>query len=254
MRCEKPGSGDATGEPCSEIGFHEEVAAFRAALAALVRQDFVDPGQVFLLGHSMGGCEVPVLATEMGVKGVVVFGTGLLPWAEYLVENERRQSRLDPATNLAELETKTRRLADFLHESFRKGIAPDAVAAAHPELAGVADEYFPDGVHSFGRHIDFYRELDAVNLAEIWARVEAPVLALYGELDYTTSFAEHEYIAQIVNAARPGTAEAVMIPKMFHAFNLRDSVQQTLEAPWQGPLGGEVVDKIVEWLGEARQG
>jgi hypothetical protein len=56
-----------------------------------------------------------------------------------------------------------------------------------------------------------------------------------------------------VNSVRPGHAEAAVIPKMFHAFNLRDSVQQTLEAPWQGPLGGEVVDRIVEWLAEARQ-
>ena len=31
MRCEKPGTGDATGEPCSEIDFNQEVGGFRAA-------------------------------------------------------------------------------------------------------------------------------------------------------------------------------------------------------------------------------
>ncbi len=254
MRCEKRGSGDATGEPCSELGFHEEVAGFRAALAKLIAYDFVDPEQVFLLGHSLGGIEAPILATETGVKGVIVFGTAVLPWAEYLVENERRQTRLQPGADLPALETKARQFADFLHEAFRNRRSPAEVVAARPDLEAVSKDYFPDGVHSFGRHIDFFRELDAVNHADVWARVEAPVLAIHGSLDYTTSTAEHEYIAEIVNSKRPGTARSLVIPGMFHAFNLRASVQETLDAPWQGPLGEEVVQQILDWMGEVRRG
>jgi hypothetical protein len=59
-----------------------------------------------------------------------------------------------------------------------------------------------------------------------------------------------EYIAQIVNSKRPGTARAVQIPHTFHAFNIRDSVQQTLEQPWQGPLSEEVVRVTKEWLAD----
>jgi pimeloyl-ACP methyl ester carboxylesterase len=254
MRCEKRGAGDATGEPCSELGFHDEVAGFRAALAKLLAYDFVDPEQVFLFGHSMGGIEAPILATEIGVRGVIVFGTAVLPWAEYLVENERRQTRLQPGADLPALETKARQLADFLHESFRNKKSPAEVVAARPDLEAVSKDYFPDGVHCFGRHIDFYRELDSMQLADVWARVEAPVLAIHGSLDYTTSTAEHEYIAEIVNSKRPGTALALVIPGMFHAFNLRASVQETLDAPWQGPLGDEVVQQILDWMGERRQG
>lgn len=252
MRVEKRGAGDATGEPCSELGFHEEVAGFRAALAKLLAYDFVDPQQVFLFGHSLGGFEAPILAAETQVNGVIVFGTGVVPWAEYLIENERRQTRLQPDADLPALETKNRQFADFLHEAFRNKRAPADVIAERPELAFVSNDYFPDGVHCFGRHIDFYRELDSVNSADHWSRVRAPVLAIFGSLDYTTCWEEHEYIAEIVNSKRPGTAKALLIPNMFHAFNMRASVQETLDAPWQGELGNEVVMHILDFLGESR--
>ena len=252
MRVEKPGSGDATGPPCADIGFPDELNGFRAALAKLESYDFVDPAQVFLFGHSLGGLEVPMLAAERPVKGVIVFGTGILPWAEYLVQNERRQTRLDPAANRGELETRCRRLADFLHEVFRNGRAIDAVVTERPELADLAKEYWPDGEHSFGRHLRFFRELDAVNHAEQWMKVDAPVLAVWGDLDYTTSEAEHRYLAEIVNASHPGAATVVVLPRVFHAFNVRESAQQALEAPWQGPLAESVVETVIDWMREVR--
>jgi len=248
MRCEKPGSGDATGPPCSEIGFHDEVAGFRAALAKLMRYDFVDPAHVTIFGHSMGGIQAPILAAETPVAGVIVFGTGVIPWAEYLVENERRQTRLDPSADLPALETRCRDLADFLHEVFRKNRPIADVVAERPGLTALADDYWPDRVHSFGHHVDYYRELDAVNLAETWSQVDAPVLAVWGDLDYTTCAAEHEYLAQIVNAKHAGAARVAVLPNVFHAFNVRESVAQSLEAPWQGPLAESVVETVLEWL------
>jgi pimeloyl-ACP methyl ester carboxylesterase len=248
MRCEKEGSGDATGTPCSDIGFREELDGFRAALAKLRRYDFVDSTRVFVFGHSMGGIEAPMLAAETPVRGVLVFGTGVLPWAEYLVENERRQTRLAPDVDLVALEARCRDLSDFLHEVFRKRRPIEEVVAERPDLKTLADEYWPDGAHCFGRHLEFYRGLDAVNHAEAWAKVDAPVLAMWGDLDYTTCLADHEYIAQIVGSEHPGAATVAVLPNVFHAFNRRDSVQQTLEAPWQGPLAPEVVQTVVSWL------
>lgn len=250
MRCEKPGTGDATGPPCSEIDFDEELGGFRAALAKLRGYDFVDSNRIFVFGHSLGGVEAPVLAAETKVRGVMAFGTTVLPWAEYLVDNERRQTRLDPSADLVALETRNRNLSDFLHEVFRKGRPIQDVVAERADFASIVDDYWPDRLHSFGRHLDFYRQLDAANVAEAWSKVEAPVLILYGELDYTVSWPYAEHIVQIVNSKRPGTARAVQIPRTFHAFNIRDSVQQTLEAPWQGPLSEDVVRVTKEWLAE----
>lgn len=252
MRVEKPGSGDATGTPCADIDFTTEVDGFRAALAKLLRTEFVDPEQVFLFGHSMGGIEAPILAAETPVKGVMVFGTGVLPWAEYLVENERRQTRLDPSADLVQLEARCRLLADFLHEVFRKGRPIPEVVAERPDFRPIADEYWPDGERSFGRHLRFFRELDATSHAEVWAKVAVPVLAVWGDLDYTTCEDDHRYLADIVNRAHPGMATVAVLPNVFHAFNVRESVAQTLEAPWQGPLAESVVETVLDWMREVR--
>jgi pimeloyl-ACP methyl ester carboxylesterase len=250
MRCEKSGVGDSEGEPCSEIGFHREVEGFHAALLALKEYDFVDRGNVFLFGHSMGGMEGPIVAVEEPVRGVMVYGTGVLPWGEYLIANTRRQARLDPETDLGDLEAQLRDRARFYHYLFREGMEVADIAAAHPELADIGAEDFPDGTHGYTRHVQFFRELDAVNSAAIWQELQAPVLALYGEYDFATSREEHDYIAEIVNRVRPGTAKVVEFPGLFHAFNRRDSMEETLANPWAGEFGEEVVTTCVDWMHE----
>ncbi|MEM7245214.1 MAG: alpha/beta fold hydrolase [Acidobacteriota bacterium] len=251
MRVEKHGVGDSIGgTPCSEIGFHDEVEGFRKALAKLRSYRFVDPNQVLLFGHSMGGVQAPILAADGGVRGVAVFGTAIYPWAEYLVNNSRRQALLSPEVDHVALEARLRRMARFYHHFFRDGLEMDAIVKAHPELEEVAREAFPDGVHGYTRHVRFFRELDALNMAEVWANVPVPVLAMSGEYDFATSAAAHRYLIDIVNQDQPGQARHVDFPKMFHAFNKRDSMEQTLAAPWQGPFGTELLTTTVDWARE----
>ena len=254
MRVEKSGVGDSTGEPCQQIGYHREVDGFRAALKALKANDLVDPDQVFVFGHSMGGVQGPFLAAGEDVAGVIVYGTVTRSWAEYLIENERRQARHDPQRDRAELERELRDRQRFLHEFLREERSVEDIAAEHPELRRIADADFPDGEHAYTRHVQFYRELDAADLAGAWAAVDAPVLALFGEFDFTTSWFDHEYIAEIVNQHRPGTARAVLMSKMFHLFNRRESLEQTLEAPWEGILAPELVELCLEWMAGVREG
>jgi hypothetical protein len=61
MRVEKSGVGDSQGEPCAWIGYSEEIAGYRAALAGLRSNPAVDPNRIFLLGISLGGCSHPSL-------------------------------------------------------------------------------------------------------------------------------------------------------------------------------------------------
>src|SRR5512134_519676 len=61
MRVDKPGAGDSEGPPCAEIGYHEELAGYRAALRALEANRAVDPDRVFLLGLSLGGFFAPIV-------------------------------------------------------------------------------------------------------------------------------------------------------------------------------------------------
>jgi dienelactone hydrolase len=75
MRVEKSGVGDSQGPPCDAIGYAEELAGYRAALAALKRHPSVDPERIFVVGISLGGVFAPILANESPVRGIVVYGT-----------------------------------------------------------------------------------------------------------------------------------------------------------------------------------
>ena len=248
MRCEKSGIGDSQGDPCADIGFDQEVEGFLAALRKLKTYDFVDPENVFVFGHSMGGIQGPVIVAEEPVKGLLVYGTGVLPWGEYLVENTRRQTLLSGAQDPAELETGLRLMTRFNHYLLDEKQTVDEIATAHEDLRGIVQEHYPDGEHAFSRHVRFFQELHARNLSETWSHVDCPVLAMYGEYDYATSAWDHERIADIVNFYHPGNGEWVEVPGVFHAFNERESMEQALQDPWSGPLGEEVVAKTLEWM------
>ena len=250
MRIQKAGMGDSTGKACTEVGFDEEVAGFLAGLRAFKADQRVDEERVVVLGHSMGGIQAPILAGKDAVAGIAVYGTGVTPWAEYLVDNERRQGRLGPETNLAELESHLRHVDRFQHQLLVEGRNLEAIVADHPELQEVAAATYPDGIHSYGRHVRFFQELGQRIPAQDWAKIKVPVLAMYGEFDIATSEAEHAYIVDIVNQAHPGHAKLQVFEGLFHGFNQRDSMSQVLEDPWSGPLGEDVLPTLLGWLDE----
>ena len=248
MRVEKQGMGDSQGGAgCAEVGFDQEVQGFRDALAHLKAQPDVDADAVFLFGHSMGGLQGPVIAADEDVAGVAVYGTGALGWPEYLVDNARRQARLSGA-DPAETERYAGHLARFVHEVMIEGRDVAAVLRDHPDLSDVAAEYFPDGQHGFSRHVGFFQELSAHTPASIWARVDAPVLAMVGEYDFATSAFDHQYIAEIVNYHHPDSARWLELPGLFHAFNTRASQEEALADPWGGEFGRQALTETASWM------
>jgi pimeloyl-ACP methyl ester carboxylesterase len=75
LRVEKPGVGDSAGPPCTEIGYDEELNAYRAALAALRARTEIDSSRIFLAGISLGGFFAPILANELPVAAIAAYGT-----------------------------------------------------------------------------------------------------------------------------------------------------------------------------------
>jgi len=95
MRVEKSGMGDSEGRPCAEQGFFDEQAGYVEAVRAAHRYPFVDPEQIFLFGHSMGGLHAPLIAEAVSddapLAGLMVMGTVGTSWFAYEMENGRRQ-------------------------------------------------------------------------------------------------------------------------------------------------------------------
>lgn len=250
MRSEKSGVGDSTGTPCRDVGFKDEVSLFTSALRKLKSYDFVDTENVFLFGHSAGGWVAPLVAAAEPVKGIVVYGTVVRPFAEYLVENSRRSSWRRTNPDLAQLEDEQRQLAQFLHYLLVEKISVAEATAQHPELAALAKKLFPgDNDHLYDlRSLQHYRELNDQNVARVWASLDIPVLALFGEFDIRTLPMDHEYIAAIVNAGHPGKASWQILPKLDHGFAVHETLKDSVAHEFVGPFGEQVVQRTVEWM------
>ncbi|MFL6594517.1 MAG: PDZ domain-containing protein, partial [Chthoniobacterales bacterium] len=94
FRVDKPGSGDSDGN-CAETDFDTELAAYRAAFAALSRYDFIDPNRIFILGVSNGAGFAPLVpptpADLARVREFVSIGGWAKTWFEHMMEIERNR-------------------------------------------------------------------------------------------------------------------------------------------------------------------
>jgi pimeloyl-ACP methyl ester carboxylesterase len=251
MRSEKSGVGDSTGTPCRDVDFRDEVSLFTSTLKKLKTYDFVDTGNVFIFGHSGGGWVAPMVAAVEPVKGIVVYGTVVRPFGEYLVENRRRNRWLRSQPDLAQLEDEQRLYARLLHYLLAEKSSVRDVTAKHPELTAIAKTMFPDDEHFDGwRTLQHVQQLDDQNVARVWASLDIPVLALIGQFDIRTLPMDHEYIAAIVNARHPGKGAWRLLPKMDHGFAMHESLNDSVAHEFVGPFGDQVVQETVRWIRE----
>ena len=250
MRAEKSGVGDSTGTPCRHVNFRDEVALFTSALKKLKTYDFVDAGNVFIFGHSAGGWVAPLMAAEEPVKGIVVYGTVVRPFAEYLVENWRRNRWLRSRPDLAKVEDEQRLYAQLLHYLLVEKSSVRDATMKHPELSAMAKRLFAQDDEHFDnlRTLQHVRQLNDQNVARVWASLDAHVFALFGEFDIRTLAMDHAYIATIVNARHPGMGSWRLLPKMDHGFALHDSLNDSAAHEFVGPFGDQVLRETVMWI------
>jgi dienelactone hydrolase len=248
-RTEKPGVGASGGPPCDHLGYREELAAHRAALAALRRQPGVDPDSIYLFGASMGGTMVPLLAAGQDLRGVIVWGSTGLSWFEHMLALDRRVLALrgTSATEIDRLYADQVRVqAGFLLE----GRSPTALAS-DPTLAAAWRRILGSSPSSlYGRPFAFHQEAQRAEWQTAWRSLRAPVLVLRGEYDWIMGEEDHGRIAQLVDGAG-GTVDYRVVPGMDHNF----SVFTTPDAAFRGDGGvasSGAIDVIMPWLDSLR--
>ncbi|MDX2065283.1 MAG: alpha/beta fold hydrolase [Fimbriimonadaceae bacterium] len=247
IRVEKPGQGDSEGPVYSELTFNQELDAYVQGLRLAKTFSFVDKSKLAIFGHSMGGTFGPLVAAQEPVTAVAVSGTLAKTLNEYLLENTRRQSLLAGA-KAVEVEQSMLGLHAASHYILSEGMSPAAVKRKFPKYKQAVDEFTPDGKTMSGVGIPFWQQLAKQDVMGAWAKVNGPVLALWGENEFISTRSDHEYIAEAVNALRPGTAEFVVVPQSDHGFNLTTSTRDSL-AKWGKP-GSEFNPNIIEILGQ----
>jgi pimeloyl-ACP methyl ester carboxylesterase len=255
FRVDKPGCGDSQGD-APLVDFQAELDGYRQALKALRARPDVDPDQIYVFGHSMGGVFGPMLAAETPVRGLAVYGTLIKTWLEYMLENERRQATL-AGTDLAEFDRYARLSERFQHEFLVRKRAPDEILKEQSDLESVRENMNldPTGTTLYGRHYTFFQQLSDVNLPEHWSKTDAHVLALWGAAEFVTARQDHEWIAAIVNRAHPGQGAFQEVRDSDHGFNRAATPEEAMQA---GPAGGsrfnpEILNILRAWLDECRR-
>ena len=243
MRVEKTGVGDSEGPPCMspQADLRQEVAGYLAGLRALKSYDFVDASRVFILGHSIGGIVGPLVAMEEPVRGLVVAETIGTDWFEYELANFRRQTLL-AGTPYDEAERRARQVRACKERLLVEKQTPEQILKDAPACSAYLESPAP---------YTYVQQLADLNLAEVWKKVAAPTLIIYGASDYLTSTSEHEYLRDMLNSFRPGTATYVRIEGMAHGFERAASQREDYEQHRAGApqeLNAQVFEEITRWL------
>ncbi|MCW5938397.1 MAG: alpha/beta fold hydrolase [Fimbriimonadaceae bacterium] len=249
VRIDKPGQGDSEGPAYSDLLFDDELDAYLQALRLAKTLPYVDKERIAIFGHSMGGVFGPLVASQEKVAGVAVNGTLAKTWAEYWLENSRRQSLLAGQAP-GEVNAQMQELAKLTAALFIEMTPLTKVLETRPDLAEIAKATSPDGKTMSGVNVAFFQQLAQRNLVEAWEKTDAQVLALWGENDFISTQWDHEHIAFTVNRLRPGTAEYKSLPNSDHGFSRTESFQDSM-AKWGRP-GAEhnpnIEETLIDWL------
>jgi Serine aminopeptidase, S33 len=260
-RAEKPGVGDSRGGThCRDQTLADEVETLRATYRHLIGLGF-PADRIFLLGHSLGGIEAPlIVAGEAPPRGIVPYGVMLKNWADYIQDITTFQDfatiGADPVEAYKQGERDRPILQAFFfgHQSFQQIVAANPAAADRLK----ALFFWDGGDHAYGRSQHLLQDLAGVDFPEAWAKVPTNVLSLYGATDEIALTSEDQRrIADIVDYYRPGTARFVEVPDTMHFMDLvgdRDAFRErNIAAGGQvvpGPHNPQVERQIIAWIGE----
>lgn len=260
-RVEKPGVGESAGTPdCMEIDFPTEVEAFRAAYKDFWQQPDIDKTKTFIYGHSLGGITAPLVIGDQPPAGIMVYGTGLYSWHDYMIELARDQfPRM--GEDYAAVEASLQQGRHLLFQYFKEGKDPRIFLKSEKEK-----ELFSKLVLGYdgqttvtNRHFTFWQTLDSVNLVRAWKQVPCPVLSMYGEFDLAALDADAmQGIANIVNHYHPGHGTFILIPGTDHGLARVKSKEHKLKLQstgqyWphlQAHFNVDYAEVLHEWMME----
>ncbi len=249
FRVEKPGIGDSEGGPYEDIDFKTELDTYRKGLEQLESFDFVDQRNIFIFGHSMGGCFAPVLAGEIAVNGVIVYGT-VARWMEYFSQNTKRQSALGGKTE-EQIMKRTHDQQTVLHALLIEKKSFEETINEMPEMKETLSELLPDGKHLFGRSPAFWIQLIAQDLPLYWKKAHCNVLSLWGRNDFVSSESDHKLVEATVNNERICKGRYVAVEGIDHYFKKTTSMKDSfLQRSSSGEFNSIIITILKEWLEE----
>jgi uncharacterized protein len=257
---EKPGMGDSEGgEPCQQLGFNK-VELFMKGYENLLTLKTIDPDNIYIFGHSMGGTIAPILADKFNPNGVAVYGCSVKPTHDYFVDILRYQQPLT-GKDYAESEALRATLSPLLYQLFYEKKSPEELIRNDNRNAEYLKQVFQyDGKNQLvHRHYTFWQELNDYNIVSYWKNTKACVLSMFGEADVAAIHpTDLERIATIVNHYHPGRAQYHWVPRTNHDMVETGTMLENIDIQYKNPqkymeyerdrFNTAVIDKVHDWI------
>jgi alpha-beta hydrolase superfamily lysophospholipase len=203
-----------------------------AAIRLLDRQSAVDPGRIFVLGHSQGGTYAPLIARAApSVAGVIMAAAAAEPLATALLRQVRYLATLPGtigANAKAELPSITREAAEVASPAVLGKDPPDTIL-----LGGAGPAYFLSG---FACH----EVATARSLPQ-------PLLFLQGDRDYQVTVANDLDLWLRGLHGRTGVT-VVQFPAADHLFLDGSGPPTPLDYQKAGHVDPAVIATIASWI------
>ncbi|RPI86781.1 MAG: alpha/beta fold hydrolase [Planctomycetaceae bacterium] len=249
LRVDKPGCGDSEGGPAREVDFTAVVDGYVAAVNQLKQHPRIDPGQIYIVGLSLGGLQAPLVALQEPVRGIAVIGTFARSWSEYLQETTRRQLQLSGA-DAGQIDQHVAELKAGWQALGQEGLSPDDIMSKYPDLTNWVEQNWVDGKYFSGAGYRFFQQLCQVDVAAAWQRFDGPVLALWGSTDLVSSRADHELVAAIANGKQAGRGQFQTLEGIEHSLRAAATIEDAIRIASQpgGQPAPAVTDAVASWL------
>jgi uncharacterized protein len=255
VRVEKPAMGDCYNTPdCFEIGYGTELEAFEAGFQKMLEYDFVDKDNVFVFGHSLGGYEAPMVDKNRIAKGVIVCGTGLKSWYEYIIDMFRFQNPIAGVDYIENEKVVTEMIKVLYDILILKKSPKDLVVNDEVKTIMKDNLEYEGGDRIWSRNVKFWQELQDLNMPQVWKDVKANVLVIRGEGDFEAfSNKDHEDIVKIVNTYHPGKGKFLLIPNMDHGFAKAKDPEESFQKKstpgfYYNNFNDAIIDEISKWI------
>lgn len=240
VRIERRGIGDSEGDGSTQ-GFDEERDdLLHVAMSSSDRWLGGLPWIVY--GYSLGGLHAPLVANQLGARAVSVWGSGIDTWTEYLDALLRRRMNLEGADESA-IEKAVRAQQALYATVHIRGETVAQAVERYPALRSFANAFRLDIEHDMidGRPARYWREVYQCPTASALATLDVPLLALWGECDWLTSFEEHQRMARIAPRAT-----VTRVPFTDHGYARAPSPLAALRTP-SNEYAPESARAFIEW-------
>jgi pimeloyl-ACP methyl ester carboxylesterase len=201
----------------------EEVIADAVAAVRFARSlDEVDPNQVFLLGHSLGGSLAPFIVQRVPeTRGVILLAAAGRPLDDLIVEQTRFQMQ-------------------------RQGLTPEVIDGQMDETKKSFDrirsKQAKDTERVLGAPVPYWRDLLGRNQLEALKGMRQPILILQGGKDVQVRKADYDLLNSTVKA------EAHWFPDLNHLFMTVEGDPTGSEYGRAGKVSNDVINVMASWI------